>query len=80
MELNLFIARDNSIQMLYQADESRMKYLNTGEIENLGLEFSANIPEPTTELYRNYSWLHMKNPVTQPQTQALSGSLFRQNS
>lgn len=83
MELNLFYMRgDNSIQMLYQADESRMKYLNTGEIENLGLEFSANYAlNRQLSFTGNYSWLHMKNPVTgSPRHKLYLAALFRQNS
>ncbi len=42
-----------------------MKYVNTGEIENWGLELSAHYAlNRRLSFNGNYSWLHMENPVT----------------
>ncbi len=83
MELNLFyMTGDNSIQMLYQADESRMKYVNTGQIDNWGLEFSANYTlNRHLSFNGNYSWLHMENPVIgSPEHKLYLAALYRQES
>lgn len=83
MELNLFyMTGDNSIQMVYQPDESRMKYVNTGEIENWGLELSAHYAlNRRLSFNGNYSWLHMENPVTgSPKHKLYLAALYRQKS
>ena len=83
MELNLFyMGGDNSIQIIYQADENRMKYVNTGEIDNWGLEFSANYAlNRQLSFSGNYSWLHMENPVTgSPRHKLYLSALYRQES
>lgn len=66
--LNLYyIKGDNSIvtQPVKQEDGStKFMYLNTGEIENYGLEFTANYRlNRNLDLSANYSYLHMKNIV-----------------
>ncbi len=83
MELNLFyMGGDNSIQLLYQADEGRMKFVNTGEIDNWGVELSANYAlNRQLSFTGNYSWLHMENPVIgSPRHKLYLAALYRQKS
>jgi len=57
-----YIKGDNSIQP--QMVDGKMKYMNTGEIENYGLEFSTHYKiNPYISLSANYSWLHMEHKV-----------------
>lgn len=57
-----YIKGDNSIQA--QVVDGKPKYMNTGEIENYGLEFSTQYKlNRYVSLSANYSWLHMEYKV-----------------
>lgn len=63
LDLSLYyIKGDNSIQI--QMIDGKPKYMNTGEIENYGLEFSTQYKlNPYVSFSANYSWLHMEHKV-----------------
>ncbi len=57
-----FIKGDNMIQTLMV--DGKQKYMNTGEIENAGIEVEGNWRiDSHWRVNGNYSYLHMKNPV-----------------
>ncbi|MDR2956032.1 MAG: TonB-dependent receptor [Prevotella sp.] len=57
-----YIKGDNSIQS--QMVDGKPKYMNTGEIENYGIEFSSHYRiNSYWSLNANYSWLHMEHKV-----------------
>lgn len=62
LEMNLYyIKGDNSIII---EGESPGQYMNSGKIENYGLELSANYHIlPKLNLTANYSYLHMKHEI-----------------
>lgn len=64
MEMNLYyIKGDNSIQTVVV--EGRPLNINTGEIENYGLELAAHYRiNKQLRLSANYSWLHMEHKIT----------------
>lgn len=63
LDLSLYyIKGDNSIQT--QIVEGKPKYMNTGEIENYGLEFATQYRINTNlSVSANYSWLRMEYKV-----------------
>jgi iron complex outermembrane receptor protein len=73
--LNLYyIKGDNSIQTL--PINNVPKNINTGEIENYGLEFSSRcIINSQWSVSANYAWLHMKNKVIASPEHKLYGDI-----
>lgn len=60
-----YIKGDNSIKTEMVEGRPTPIYMNTGKIENYGVEFSTNYRiNPFWNLSANYSWLHMKYKVT----------------
>lgn len=61
--INLYyIYGDNMISTI--ATENGMKNINTGKIENSGIELQATYQiSPSLSIDANYSYLHMENPV-----------------
>lgn len=58
-----YIDGDNTIVLV--PVDGRAKYLNTGRIENWGVEADIRWSlAPSLSLSANYSWLHMEHPVT----------------
>lgn len=58
-----YINGDNLIMVLPNAD-GRKQNINTGKIENWGMEAAIGYRiSPTWNLSANYSWLHMEHPV-----------------
>ncbi|WP_029905777.1 TonB-dependent receptor [Prevotella sp. 10(H)] len=65
LDLSLYyIKGDNSIISVPKSGSAGMIYMNTGEIENYGVEFAARYHiNPHLNISANYSWLHMENKV-----------------
>ncbi|MFT4223942.1 MAG: TonB-dependent receptor [Dysgonomonas sp.] len=65
-DLELFyIKGDNSIKLENIEGRPTPIYMNTGKIENYGIEFSGNYKISSGwDISANYSWLHMKHIVT----------------
>jgi outer membrane receptor protein involved in Fe transport len=60
-----YIKGDNSIKTETVEGRPTPIYMNTGKIENYGVELSSGYRiNPNWNLSANYSWLHMKNIVT----------------
>lgn len=77
--LNLFyIDGKNLIQTLPNPDGSGMLNLNSGKIDNMGVELqSAYRITPIWSVDANYSFLHMKNPViSSPEHKLYAGANF----
>lgn len=74
LELNLYcIEGDNSI-VETPAPDARpgWRYMNTGEVENYGVEFSADYRIlPNLNVNANYSYLHMKHEIAASPEQKL---------
>jgi iron complex outermembrane receptor protein len=65
LDLSLYyIKGDNSIITVPKEAGTGMIYMNTGKIENYGLEFATRYQiNPHLSLSANYSWLYMENKV-----------------
>ncbi|MBN1414692.1 MAG: TonB-dependent receptor [Bacteroidales bacterium] len=60
-----FLTGDNLIVKNPPAPPPPPLYKNTGEISNMGIEFSTDIkPLEGLTIHANYAYIHMKNPVT----------------
>lgn len=75
---NLYYINGDNLIMTIPVD-GRPKNVNSGEIENWGLEgsFSYRI-NPSWHVNGNYSWVHMENPVVSaPEHKLYAGAGFR---
>lgn len=64
LELNLYYIKGKNTIILVPSDNGPGQWMNTGKIENYGLEFSADYRIlPNLGVNVNYSYLHMKNDV-----------------
>lgn len=70
-----YIKGDNSIKL---ETVPTPIYMNTGKIENYGIEFSTNYKiNPNWDISANYSWLHMKYIVTaSPEHKLYAGTSY----
>ncbi|SHE87325.1 TonB-dependent receptor [Dysgonomonas macrotermitis] len=65
LELNLYYIKGNNSIVAAPAENSAgWQYMNTGELENYGLEVSANYYiTPRLNINANYSYLHMEHEI-----------------
>lgn len=61
---NLYYINGDNIIIVLPNAEGRQQNINTGKIENWGMEATIGYRiSPTWNLTANYSWLHMEHPV-----------------
>ncbi len=72
--INLYYIKGDNLIMVERVD-GRPLNVNTGAIENHGIEFNVGYRLNTYwRIHGNYSWLHMKNPVlSAPEHKAYAG-------
>lgn len=64
LELNFYYIKGKNTIILVPSNNGPGQWMNTGKIENYGLEFSADYRIlPNLGVNANYSYLHMKNDV-----------------
>ncbi|MFV0537712.1 MAG: TonB-dependent receptor plug domain-containing protein [Dysgonomonas sp.] len=73
-----YIKGDNSIKLETVEGRPTPIYMNTGKIENYGIEFSTNYKVNSNwDISANYSWLHMKHKVTaSPEHKLYAGTSY----